>query len=606
MRVATGFDIMPRFARRLAILSLAAAVTAAAGQDPWIKITSANFQLYTTAGEFNGRDLVRHFEQVRGFFVQEFGDHLTDAKPTCIVAFRNGKEYEPYRPSEAASAFFQPNIAHDFIVMSSASVEQYPVAVHEFTHLMVHQGGRNYPPWFNEGLAELFSNLQPMGNKIAVGLGIRGRQWSLQNDKWIPLEGLLGVDRSSPYYNEKSKAGIFYAESWELVRMLFLDPRYRPQLGALDEALKKPVTPAVLEAIYRKSIGAIEADLHGYARGGEVNLELHDIRLSKAAETPVVETGAAMGARLALAEVLSGNRGKLEAVGAELEALAKEYPNRWEVEQGLGQFAWRQRKLDDAARHYARAVELGGQDARLFLDYGRVLDSSNRLGDAIDNLSKASQLDPADDEIRFALAGAYLRHGNFGVALAELRAIKKVQPAQAYRYYYDLALGEWRTGETAGAKAHSAQARSFAHGSGELSTLDSLDREIEPPAGAAVSGGPAPVSSGSSEPPRQIHQLALIETRAPQDAPAQVLPSAAGTFEHLECGKPARLHVRVDGKVLIFAITDPDSVIMRSGNGAAVELQCGAQKPPRAVHIEYQALPGQPDVAGAVRSLEFE
>ena len=96
------------------------------------------------------------------------------------------------------------------------------------------------------------------------------------------------------------------------------------------------------------------------------------------------------------------------------------------------------------------------------------------------------------------------------------------------------------------------------------------------------------------------------ETGTPQTQPAPALPSVEGTLEHLECGKAARLHVRTDGKIRIFVITDPRSVTIRSGNGAPVDLQCGPQKPPRALRIEYEALPGQPDAAGQVRSLEFK
>ena len=100
---------MPRFARRRAILFFAAALSAAAAnQDPWLKITSANFELYTTGSERSGRDLVRHFEQVRSFFVQAFGDRLPDAKPACIIAFRNEKEFDPYRPPNSPPRFSTP------------------------------------------------------------------------------------------------------------------------------------------------------------------------------------------------------------------------------------------------------------------------------------------------------------------------------------------------------------------------------------------------------------------------------------------------------------------------------------------------------------------
>lgn len=598
---------MPRFARHGVILCVAAAVSAAAANsDPWLKITSANFELYTTGGERSGRDLVRHFEQVRSFFLQAFGNNLPDAKPACIIAFRNEKEFEPYRPTEFASAFFHAGLSHDFIVMSYGSRDPYPVAVHEFTHMMVHEGGHQYPPWLNEGLAVLFSNLQPLGNKIKVGQDIPGQMMRLQSERWLPLATLLAVDHSSPYYNEKSKAGIFYAESWELVHMLFLHPAYRPQLKALDGALKQGDSATALEAVYHQSLPAIESDLRGYLRGGTIKVMLFDIQLPKAVDAPEVETSAGMGARLALAEVLSNYPGRSEQASAAYESLAKEYPNRWEVEEGWGQLCRYQRKLGDAARHYASAVELGGQDPRLFLDYGRVLYYSGRLADAIDILGKAARLNPADDDIHFELGSVYLRHGNYGAALAELRTMKKVQPAQAYRYFYSQAFAEYHLGQTAEAGAHAAKARSFTRNPEEQASLDRLDRALEGPA-LQTGSNRAPHTAGApTEAPRAVRGGPAQETAPPPTPPVPALPTVEGTLENLECGTPARLHVRVDGKIRIFTITDPRSVTIRSGNGTPVDMQCGPQKPPHRLRIEYQALPAQSDAAGLVRSLEFQ
>ncbi|MGO9228544.1 MAG: tetratricopeptide repeat protein [Bryobacteraceae bacterium] len=598
---------MPRSARRLAILFIATAVSGApASHDPWIKITSANFELYTTAGERSGRDLIRHFEQVRSFFGQAFGARRPDAKPACIVAFRNEKEFEPYRPNEFASAFFQAGLSHDFIVMSGASVEHDPVAVHEFTHMMVHQDGREYPPWFNEGLAELFSNLQPMGNKILVGRDIPGRLATLQTEQWLPLAALLAVDHSSPFYNEKSKAGIFYAESWKLVHMLFLHPAYRPHLNALDAVLQHGDSVAALETVYHKSIQAIEADLHSYMRGGTVTVMVFDIQLPKAVETPEVEAEAGMGARLALAELLANSRGRTEQAGGAYASLAHDYPNRWEVEEGWGRFCWHERKLDDALRHYARAVELGGHDPRLFLDYGQILYYSNRLADAIDVLDKGARLYPDNDDLRIELGEAYLRRGNYGVALAQFNSVKKVGAAQAYRYFYNLALAEYRLGKTTEAHTHAAKARTFAHGPGQTVPLDSLERALETPSVRADFSGTERTAVDSAGAPRMVHRGPDPESGQPHTQPAAALPSVEGVFEHLECGKSARLHVRAEGKILIFVIADPLSVTIRSGNGAPVDLQCGPQKPPRPIRIEYQASSGQPDNAGLVRALEFK
>ena len=102
-------------------------------------------------------------------FLQAFGSRLADARPARIIAFRSEKEYQPYRPSEFAAAFYQAGIAHDFIVMSSAGGDLFPVAVHEYAHLMIHQSKMELPAWLNEGLAELYSSLEPRGNKMLVG-----------------------------------------------------------------------------------------------------------------------------------------------------------------------------------------------------------------------------------------------------------------------------------------------------------------------------------------------------------------------------------------------------------------------------------------------------
>ena len=548
---------MPRFAHRVAILCIAAVTCAAAGNDPWIRISSANFDLYTTAGERSGRDLIRHFEQVRGFFVQAFGSGLANARPVRVVAFRNEKEYEPYRPNEFSTAFFQPGESNDFIVMSSASRDRYPVAVHEFTHLMVHQGGEQYPPWLNEGLAELFSNLQPVGNKIKVGQDLPGRLIALRTEPWIPLATLLAVDRTSPYYNERSKAGMFYAESWELVHMLFLHPDYAPRLKAMSAALKRGGAQAAFREAYNKTIPEIESDLHTYMRGDTIKVFLFDIQLSKSVDTPEIANTAGIGARLTLAELLANSNGRSEQAQAAYESLAKDYPDRWEVEEGWGQWAWRRRRLDEAAHHYARAVELGARDWRLFLAYGRVLAYSNRVNEAAGALGKAARLNPDSDDIHLELGAVYVRAGDYAAALAQLQEVKKYEPAQAYRYFYNRAFAEYRVGQTADARNHASKARTYARSPEERASLDRLDQAL----GAH--------------------------------------PSIEGALESLECGKPAQLHVRVDGAVRTFAMPDLHAVAVRTAGGEPVTLQCGQQHPAPAVRIEYGA-------DGAVRSLEFK
>jgi tetratricopeptide (TPR) repeat protein len=471
----------PRLAQRVALacFTLAACRPAAAG-DPWLRITSANFELYTTAPKRAGRDLVRHLEQVRSFFLQAFGSRLPASRPVRIIAFKNEKQYQAYRPNEFATAFFQPGAIHDLIVMSSAASEHYPVAVHEYTHLLIHQSGMEIPPWLNEGTAELYSNLEPRGDKILVGQLIPARLHVLRSAPWIPLATLVAVDHSSPFYNEKSHAGMFYAESWALVHMLNLDPAYRPQLQSLVAALKEDDPPAAFAKAYGKQLDEVDAALQSYFSAPTVQAELFDVQLAKWVDAPKIQPGASLPARLALAELLANRRGRSEDARAAYDQLAAKYPDRWEVLEGLAQFAWQQHRLADAAQYFARAVDLGCRNPASFLLYARVLGYNNQPKEEADVLSRAATLFPASDEFKLELGATLVRNGNYGEAAAALLAIKNVGTAeQAYRLYYNLAYAQYRLGDTVHAVENSDKARRYTKIPAALADIDRLQRALD-------------------------------------------------------------------------------------------------------------------------------
>lgn len=188
---------MIRAARLALTYSLLCAALPAAPADPWLRIQSANFELFTDAGERPGRDLVRHFEQVRGFFLQVFGVKSTNGKLVRIVLFHSEKEFQPYRPSEAATAFYHNGSEHDYIVLRSADSGRYREATHEYTHLLIGQTGGTIPLWLNEGLAELYSTVDQVDDKIIVGKAPPDRMEALLGNPWVDLGSLLSTGHST-------------------------------------------------------------------------------------------------------------------------------------------------------------------------------------------------------------------------------------------------------------------------------------------------------------------------------------------------------------------------------------------------------------------------
>ena len=55
----------------------------------------------------------------------------------------------------------------------------------------------------------------------------------------MPLQELFAVTRDSPEYNESSRQGIFYAESWLLTHYLMAanNPAYKARFGRFTELL---------------------------------------------------------------------------------------------------------------------------------------------------------------------------------------------------------------------------------------------------------------------------------------------------------------------------------------------------------------------------------
>src|SRR5579862_914751 len=84
----------------------------------WIRLKSANFEMYTSASERDARETLKYFEQVRSFFQQGMGNIPGKELPVRIVAFNSKKEYEPYRFNNFATAYYHPTATTDDIVLS--------------------------------------------------------------------------------------------------------------------------------------------------------------------------------------------------------------------------------------------------------------------------------------------------------------------------------------------------------------------------------------------------------------------------------------------------------------------------------------------------------
>lgn len=538
----------------------------------WLRLKSANFEMYTTASERDARETLKYFEQVRSFFQQGMGNIPGKALPVRIVAFNSRKEYEPYRLNNFASAFYHGTDTTDDIVLSEAGYDAFPVAVHEYVHLVTKHMGMKLPPWLGEGMAELYSTLKPMGDKVLVGTLIEGRHQALLSDKWVPLKAIVNADHNSPYYNEKSRAGSLYNEGWALTHMLVLTNEYRPGFSKFLEMVNAG-TPSeeALNKVYGKSIEQVDKELQAYLRGTHFQGAYFAQKLEKVSDEITAAPAPEFDVKLVLADLLN-RPGKENETRAAFERLTVENPRRPEPFVTLGYMAWRAKDLDGAVKNFGKAFALGARDSGMLWDYARIVRPRDPA-EAMRVLKELVAREPLRSDARMELAAHQLTAKDPGAALVTLKPVTTVKPEEAPRLFGIMAHAQLDLGQWGEAKSSAERLAKVARTDEERAQADQILKYLE-----ARSGG---------------------ATEAPEK-PKGESKSAAGSFVSLDCsGKsPGVVLETAEGKKT-FLIDDPKKIL-----GPAMEFTCGPQNGDR-VRVDYVPA-GQAGVDGLVRGIRVE
>jgi tetratricopeptide (TPR) repeat protein len=586
------------------------------GAEPkWIHVPSADFEIFSSAGEADTRRVLQHFERVRSFFDSlPSSTSKQQAPPVRVIVFGAKKEYDLYRPNDFAVAFYTQIAGRDYIVFGGVSDDVFPTAVHEYVHLVVQHTGLTLPPWLNEGMAELFSTLKPQGDKVIVGNIIPGRIYEMSQQKWVPLATILAAGSDSPYYNEKNKAGSLYNEGWALTHMLELSPEYGPRFRDLVAQIATGApSQSAIEKVYGKPLAAVEKDLQAYLRLDTFNGRIVSAKLN-AGMKAAVEPAQMFDVKLTLLD-LSNRPGKEAETRQKLTELVSEYPTRPEPQSDLGYLAWRTGQKDQAVKAFSSAFQLGDRNQRMLWDYGRLAANSDPAN-AILALGALLESQPGRVDVRLVLAGIQLSRRQAKEALQTLTPVKSVTSADAPRLFELLAFARRDSGDLTGARADAirwqASAKEPADSEQASRFLKSLDGTTQnsttkmamtmmPPSVSA----PMPDDGQDAGPPRLAHSETLASTDSRTAGTA--LPSIQGSFEELDCSGTTPKLVLLTGAGKVALLMDqPDKVIISGLKTASVDMNCGRQKS-APVSIQYEPAPAtQSGVKGSVRVIEFD
>jgi tetratricopeptide (TPR) repeat protein len=561
----------------VATLPLPAADDAA--KDRWTRLTTPEFELFTSAGEKTGKETLLQFDQVRGFFLRIWPEQSPSGVPLRILVFKTREQFAPYTAHPTDAAYFTSTPRGDYIVMADPSPESYNIAVHEFFHLIMRHSGLNVPTWLNEGLAEVYSTLRPVRGGVAVGDLIPQRMEAL-GGKWLTFETLTSVDSKSPIYSEGDRVGIFYGESWALAHMLFLAPEYSPNFPKFVNALNAGKTSAeACRIAFGRSSEQVFDNLRNYFGRKRIYGTVFETGLGKAEAKPAVTTLPAFDTRLMLADLLLAIH-RFDDTKRELLQLERQQPARPEPDESLGFLAGQQQDREGARHYFEKAFDAGETDPRVCFELAVMeRDAKQPPEKFIPMLERAVNRKPDYTEALVQLGLAQARARHYESAIATLLRIHDVKKEQATPLFTGLAYAYLQTGALASARQSAETARKWAVNAQETQALDQLGGLIE-----ARSSGPF----------------------VPH--PGEKLQRVEGSLQAVECSPGhTRLRLSLEKYSMVFDLPPAKAVefTRASGEGTTLTLGCGPHKPLSLVVDYAPSSAVQQGTAGVVRRLEW-
>jgi tetratricopeptide (TPR) repeat protein len=203
---------------------------AAAKHDTWGEVRSANFIIVSNAGEKQARKTATQFEQIRDVFRRSLP--VASAHPSPLITIFVVKdedsmhallpEYWSKGHVHPAGIFFSwMSQFYGAVRLDAQQQNPYQTIYHEYYHSLTLPYFPNLPLWVAEGLADFFGNTEISSDHARMGLPDKALVYELHHG-FMPLDALFKVDHNSPFYNETSQTGIFYAESWALIHYLMV------------------------------------------------------------------------------------------------------------------------------------------------------------------------------------------------------------------------------------------------------------------------------------------------------------------------------------------------------------------------------------------------
>jgi Flp pilus assembly protein TadD len=371
-------------------------------RERWAAVTIDEFTILGNASDRELRDVAMRTVRLRDALALMTNFRVRSPLPTRIYIFKDEASFAPYRDAasghvaENTAGLFVPRNEGNYVLMLAG--RRYPATLviqHELTHHFLRNTVSGAVPlWFAEGLAEFYSTFEMDGDVVKVGLPREDNLALLRSEPLIHLDRLFAINEKSVEYNEGSRRGVFYAESWALMHDLVIgNAEHYKQIGQFLALIGFGKPPAdAFQTAFGLTNDEMERELRRYLEQyafSYLRFTSAELRNAKVAPAPVT---------LARDEELEYLGDLLVHCGESYRADGEAFlgdalrlnPKNAAAAASLGLSKLQGGKLAEAHQLYARAVELG---AREWLPYAVLADSLlDHPAPAADDVARARAL----------------------------------------------------------------------------------------------------------------------------------------------------------------------------------------------------------------------
>lgn len=208
------------------LICLLILIASAAGERPWIKVTSPHFTVVSDVGEGATRKIAAQFEQIRWVLMQVVPGLTADPNtPVLIVVVPDQGSMEALVGSlhRRVAGLFTNGRDHSYVIVRLDIGDWLDHAVvHEYVHLLAHSSIGRLPTWVDEGIAEFYGQCDLSGERVKFGRPIVRYAEMMRQKGLIPFSRLFVLNDASPEYTSDATTPMVYAESWSVVHYLLL------------------------------------------------------------------------------------------------------------------------------------------------------------------------------------------------------------------------------------------------------------------------------------------------------------------------------------------------------------------------------------------------